>query len=537
MRNLFFLFALSVLFVACGSSEKKAESGLISFIVRHENTVVPLSEQIDRAFWEYAQTGSESVRKKIDSLEALKARHLHNEKSFSYLQQLKNKGIIHDEYLQRQLEILHRQYLFYQADLDLQERVRHLQSYLKNKVWKTTKEAQACALDSSEIVGFICRRAMKDSLMLLVKLRNEWARQTGFSDYYALQFFLNEQEPEQIDSLFAELERQTDSAYRLIKQDVHYSRHYRGVFSQYGQRYDNIRRNNIYAYVNMPHLAVRFFSGIGFELEGVMSNSDLSPDDAKLPIMRCASIDRKNDVRLIGELHGTETDMLRLLACCGEAVYWENIPNTLPYLLRTPSSFMLQVGVASFFSRLVGYPDWLLDMGVFSAGQAGALRGSTHREFVREQLYFCRWALMMYHFERELYANPDRNLSVVWADLYRRYIGQAREEEIKCENNRGCTYQEWISEPYFVLDVCRIHHYLMAELWAAQVMDYLCEAHPKIGNPCNPALVGNKEVGAYFKKYVFEPGAVIRWDTLTRRATGSELSVESFVEQFCKIEE
>lgn len=540
MRNTFFLTVLSLFLVSCGSSEKKAESGLITFIVRHERTVVPLSEQMARAFWEYAQTGSESLRARIDSLKTVRTEYLHNEKNFAYLKQLRENGIIQDEYLKRQLEILYRQYLPCQADLQLQKRIGGLQSYLKNEVWKKTKDNHPYGLsDSSASHVFACRKAMRDSLMLLVRLRNEWARQTGFADYYALQFFLNEQEPKKIDSLFSVLERQTGSAYFEIKKDVRDPVHYRGVFSQYGQRYDNLRRNNAYAYVNMPHLAIRFFSGIGFELEEVLANSDFSRSDLKLPIVRCVPMNRKGDIRLIGRLNGTETDMLRLLACCGEAAYWKSIPNTLPYLLRSPSSFMLQVGVASFFSRLVGYPDWLLSMGVFSAGQAGALRGSTHKELVREQLLFCRWALMMYHFERALYASPDSDLSALWVDLNRRYLGRDCEQEIKCRGRVCPRYArtEWVTEPYLLLDACQMHHYLLAELWAAQVTGYLCRTYPKLGSPCNPELVGNEDVGAYFRKRVFEPGAGKHWEELTLEATGKALSVEDFVEQFCQIKE
>ncbi|MBD5392375.1 hypothetical protein HDR65_02405 [bacterium] len=541
MRNTFFLIALAVFLVSCASSEKKAESGLITFIVRHERTVVPLSEQIDRAFWDYVQTGSESVRAKIDSLKTLKAEYLHNEKSFAYLKQLRQTGVIQDEYLKRQLEILYRQYLPCQADMGLQKRIGGLQSYLKNEVWKKTKDNHLYGQTDSSVSdpAFAGRKAMRDSLMLLVNLRNEWARQTGFSDYYAMQFFLHEQNPKTIDSLFSVLEWQTGSAYFRIKKQVRNPVHYRGVFSQYGQRYDNLRRNNVYAYVNMPHLAIRFFSGIGFELEDVLANSDFSRTDRKLPIVRCVPMNRKGDIRLIGRLNGTETDMLRLLACCGEAAYWKSIPGTLPYLLRSPSSFMLQVGVASFFSRLVGYPDWLLSMGIFSAGQAGGLRGSTQKELVQEQLLFCRWALLMYHFERSLYARPDSDLSALWIELNRRYLGRDCEQEIRCKGRVCPRYARtaWVTEPYLLLEACQIHHYLLAELWAAQVTGYLCRTYPRLGNPCNPELVGDEEVGAYFRKHVFEPGAGKHWEELTRQATGKDLSVEDFVEQFCQIKE
>ncbi|MCM1042113.1 MAG: hypothetical protein NC396_06765 [Bacteroides sp.] len=513
---------------------------MIEEIVRYERTVVPVMEQLERDFWHYARTGSPVLLQRIDSLQDVKAELLHNERSFAYLKQLREKGSVHDEYLKRQLEILYRQYLPYQVDYGLLKRVNRLQSHIKNEVWT---KAKGKSLQTGEDVPdsfkeHVERTALKDSLLLLVKLRNEWADQVGFQDYYQLRLFLDEQEPAAVDSIFSRLERQTEEAYLRIKQEVRHPWHYRGVFSRYGQREDNTERNNVYGYANMQNIALRFFSGIGFELDDVLANSDFEYNGNKLPVVRCISVDRKDEIHLIGMLNGTETDMLRLLACCGEAAYWKSIPNTLPYLLRCPSSTMLQVGVSSFFSRLIGYPDWMLAMGIFSAGQAGAMRGSTYPAFVREQLFFCRWSLLMYEFERKLYEDPDSDLSALWEELNLRYLLRQVDPEIRCQGRVCPRYArlEWASEPYFLLDACQMHNYLLGELWAAQVTAHLCGIYPKLGSPCNPMLVGNEEVGAYLREFVFEPGACLQWQDLTRQATGQDLSVDSFVEQFCKTE-
>ena len=44
--------------------------------------------------------------------------------------------------------------------------------------------------------------------------------------------------------------------------------------------------------------------------------------------------------------------------------------------------------------------------------------------------------------------------------------------------------------------------------------------------------VGNKKVGEFMKKKVFEPGRTLDWKDLTKHATGAELSPKAFAKDF-----
>lgn len=526
-------FVFPMLFASCRRSGKSEESKLIQIISDHQAVVEPLDERICETFLQYVQTGSRDCVLRHDSLERIKTEFLHDAERFAILKQLREHDRIQDEYLKRQLEILYRQYLACQADLSLQHHINRLQTELKSEIWKRGKRQHAQSFDDT----LTCAKedsmtnevSLPDSLMLLISLRNEMARRLGFSDYYMLRLFLDEQEPERLDSLFARLEQQTDSAFLRLKEEA-YVPCFRGTFTRYGQRPENMKRDACYNYINMPQLATRFFSGIGLEVEDVVAHSDLSRCYAKIPLFRCVSVNKKDKIRIVGTLSGKETDMFRLLGCCGEAAYWKGIPHTLPYLLRRPSSFMLRMGVAVFFSRMVGCPEWISGMGIFSAGQADAVRCSTGGEYERERLFFCRWALMVYHFERRLYADPGENPDTLWREMNRRFLLLDLNSDYVLSQEK----QQWWQETYFGLESGRIHNLLLAELWAAQVTEHLCARYPKLGEPCNPSLVGNEEVGEYFKKFVFEPGATLRWDELTRIATGKDLGSEAFVKQFCR---
>jgi len=44
--------------------------------------------------------------------------------------------------------------------------------------------------------------------------------------------------------------------------------------------------------------------------------------------------------------------------------------------------------------------------------------------------------------------------------------------------------------------------------------------------------VGNKEVGSFMKKRVFEPGRTLSWNELTKHATGEYLNATAFAADF-----
>ena len=51
-------------------------------------------------------------------------------------------------------------------------------------------------------------------------------------------------------------------------------------------------------------------------------------------------------------------------------------------------------------------------------------------------------------------------------------------------------------------------------------------------DPSTVVYVGNKEVGAFMRRYVFEPGRTMKWNELTRHATDADLSPEAFAKDF-----
>ena len=76
------------------------------------------------------------------------------------------------------------------------------------------------------------------------------------------------------------------------------------------------------------------------------------------------------------------------------------------------------------------------------------------------------------------------------------------------------------------------HNYMMGQLFASQVHHAIARDVYKGADPATVVYVGTKEVGAFMKKRVFEPGRTLTWNALTKHATGAELNAKAFAADF-----
>ena len=74
------------------------------------------------------------------------------------------------------------------------------------------------------------------------------------------------------------------------------------------------------------------------------------------------------------------------------------------------------------------------------------------------------------------------------------------------------------------------HNYMLGEMFASQVHHALVRTVLPGTKPDGAIYVGNKAAGQFMKRRVFEPGLTLKWDDLTRHATGEPLSPKAFAE-------
>ena len=105
----------------------------------------------------------------------------------------------------------------------------------------------------------------------------------------------------------------------------------------------------------------------------------------------------------------------------GHAVYDRELDPELPWLLREPAHALTTEGIAMMFGRLVRDPTWLHEIAGLDRATVSELAPRLAAAQRASLLVFARWVLVVTHFERELYADPDADLDTLWWDLVERF--------------------------------------------------------------------------------------------------------------------
>jgi peptidyl-dipeptidase A len=139
-------------------------------------------------------------------------------------------------------------------------------------------------------------------------------------------------------------------------------------------------------------------------------------------------------------------------------------------------------------------------------------------------LIFSRWCQVMLRFEKSMYENPEQDLNKLWWDLVEKY------QLLKRPKDRNAP--DYGSKIHIVSAPVYYHNYMMGQLFASQVHHAIARDVYKGADPNSVLYIGDKRVGDFMKKKVFEPGKTLSWKELTKFATGNELSAKAFAADF-----
>ena len=130
----------------------------------------------------------------------------------------------------------------------------------------------------------------------------------------------------------------------------------------------------------------------------------------------------------------------------------------------------------------------------------------------------------MLRFEKGMYENPDQDLNKLWWDLVEKYQLVKR--------LAGRSAPDYASKIHIVSAPVYYHNYMMGELFASQLHHAIAREVYKNADPNTVIYVGNKAVGDFMKKKVFDPGRTLSWNELTKFATGETLKARAFAADF-----
>lgn len=538
------------------SGRNTKEEQLDTFLSAHVKRIKPLSKETRLAHWNASVTGKPEDYDRLSKLELEMSEIYSNRQEFVFLENLKESGQVKDPTLRRQVERLYNRYLENQIEPQLLKRMIALDTRISrsfntfrgsidgdkvtlndiNRILTTETDSRKReqAWRASKQVG----DAIVGDLIQLVRLRNEAARSLGFENYHTLSLICAEQSEEELDRIFGELEELTSAPFGAAKADLDRTLarmynvspeklmpwHYHDPFFQRAPLVYGVDLDTFYEGADVKTVAAKFYSSIGLPVDDILARSDLYDSPGKNPHAFSINIDREGDVRILCNLKNDERWMETVLHELGHAVYSKYHNPELPYLLRVPAHAFTTEAIAMFFGRLSRNAAWMKTMLGLSEEDEARIK-KVEQEYTRlQQLIFARWAMVMYEFERRLYADPDQELDSLWWKLVEKYQLLKRPMD--------APPSAWASKTHFTTAPCYYHNYMLGELFASQL--HHCLVHNVLERPSDEELsyVSETKAGNFIRENVLAPGAVYHWNEMIERATGERLTPRYFVAQF-----
>ena len=215
-----FTFLLSLLLLAgCTSKQEKMKKELTDFIRRHDSVLIPLYKQSASASWEAAISGKPEDFKKAEELNIKMMALFSNKASLKKLEEIKVSGMITDKLLNRQLDVLYRAFLMAKADTGKLNAMVRLETVIEQKYGNFRTEVNGKKLSDNDVEDIL--KSSKDvtyqkevweaqkkigtvvaeDVKKLVKMRNQVAKDLGFSNYHEMSLTLGDQDPKEVSAI------------------------------------------------------------------------------------------------------------------------------------------------------------------------------------------------------------------------------------------------------------------------------------------------------------------------------------------------
>jgi peptidyl-dipeptidase A len=503
-----------------------------------------IETEFHHAYWDSQVDASPDSEKRRAELE-LELRRLKGDPDNLAAVQEALDADIHEPLLKRQLEVLRLSLTGNQMSDAQRESIVGLSSSIEsdfasfrpvvgddrlteNDIEQTLKisddsEERRHVWEASKSIGELVAPRIRE----LARTRNEVSRDLGYADYYSMALDLQEMEEDWLFDVLGGLEEATNGHFGRFKRELDARLaerfgtdelrpwHYSDPFFQLAPPDARVSIDRLFPEPNAPELARKTFDAWGIDLSRVIDGSDLYPRERKSQHAFCIQMDRRDDVRILANVVPGERWVEVLLHESGHAAYDVSINPHLPYLLRRPAHTFVTEAIAILSGRLVREPAWLTSVAGVPDSDVDPLSAQLHRAGAAQSLVFTRWGLVMVHFERALYADPESDLNTTWWELVERFQGVASPPD----RDKA----DWAAKIHVAAAPVYYHNYLLGEMLASQLE---AKAKEEAGG-----LVGSADAGRLLVDRVFRPGAGMAWSDVVKDATGSELNADAFAKR------
>lgn len=504
-----------------------------------------LETEFHRVYWDSQVNATSNTEQRRNELEIA----LRRAKGDAAALRAVNEALteeVHDPILRRELEVLRLSLTGNQMDEARRVEIVEIASSVETDFATHRPQLDGCSVSENEIDevlrasqdGEVRKRAWEaskeigaltaDRIRELARLRNATARDLGFADYYRMSLELQELGEEWLFRMLADVEGVTKAPFRTYKENLD-SRlrrrfdtaelmpwHYADPFFQQLPPDGQVSLDELLTRGSAPDRARETFAAWGLHIGGVLERSDLYPRPGKCQHAFCLDVDRSGeDVRILANVVPGERWVEVMLHESGHAAYDVCIDSRLPYLLHRATHTFVTEAIAILCQRLVRNPKWLVALAGADAGDVERLGPALRSAVTQASLLFGRWVLVMAHFERDLYSDPEADLDALWWDYVERFQFLARPP--------GRRAPDWAAKIHTAVAPVYYHNYLLGEILASQ-LEAVCAAQ------CG-GVVANEATGRFLVERVFKLGASLRWDSLIEQATGEPLNAAHFAAQ------
>ena len=504
------------------------------------------------SYWNFATTGDVKYKEERIQLQIKEHQLYENSSDWDKVKVFYQERRNFEPELRRQIEILYLLFLSNQStseeneslarlEADIQEIYTNHRAVVNGKKVSDNEISDILQLSTNEAERREAWEGSKevgdktaDLIRKIAKLRNQVANRLGFRDHYHFSLICQEIDEEKLLSLFDKLTQLTEKPFKSVKQiiDDRLKKifkisteklspwHYSDPFFQQVPPVFDTELNSFFKNKNPEALSIKAYDSIGLDVRDILKRSDLYEREGKNQHGFCIRIDRDGDTRILCNLRSNVRWMSTQMHELGHAVYYKYLPQPLPYLLRKCAHTNSTEAIAMLMGRLVHNANWLTDVANINAESVSRIKGELVREQAASMLIFVRWCIVMLHFERALYANPENpDLDQLWWELVEKY------QDIPSPEGRNAP--DWAAKYHIALSPVYYHNYVLGELTASQLEKWIEREAGEI--------VGNLLAGKLFTDKFFAYGARYSWNRLLEKATGEPLRPEHFTNQFVEV--
>ncbi len=527
-----------------------SQEGLRVFLEENVPELKKLATAANLAYWEATTTGTKESEEKLAATRAELLRFAADRERYDALKAFKEAGRITDPLLSRQLTVLLNEATQYQmSPEDIAELVRR-ETEIEMLFANFRAEADGRTVSDNDIIRILedendsgtrqqaweaSKRIGVESapkILELVKLRNRVAKNLGYRDYYEMSLELQELPEKDLFGILDELEALTRAPFARMKAELDRELggrfgigagevmpwHYSDPFFQETPTAGGVDLNPFLAGKDPVALTKEYYRGLGMDIEDILARSDLYERPGKNQHAFCTHIDNSGDVRVLANVRPNEKSTGTLYHEFGHAVYDKYIDQELPYVLRSPAHTFTTEAVAMLSERQLFDDRWLVELLGLPADDAREIAAKSHWRASLGALIFARWGLVVVHFERELYRNPNADYNALWWQ----YVEKL--QLIRKPADRRAP--DWAAKIHLATVPVYYHNYLLGSLAAAQFGEAVKRA---VGEE---SFVNRPAAGTFFREDIFHSGARYRWDEHIRRATGEPLTAKFFADQY-----